>query len=76
MSDVKDDGSFEVNQKYFDYSKDFKMINSKFVNLFGKGSRDILNENIEQFYMDVAASIQKGNRICHVKDLLCFTKRI
>ena len=59
LIDVKDDGSFEVNQKYFDYSKGLKMINSKFVNLFGKGSRDILNENIEQFYMDVAASIQK-----------------
>ena len=51
------------------------MVNSKFVNLFGKGSRDILNENIEQFYMDVAASIQKVMNLSLLGPF-SFTKRI
>ena len=54
---VKPDGSFRLNQKYFDYSSGLKMINKKFEILFKKKARKS-NEEIEQFYMDVASSIQ------------------
>ena len=32
--DIKDDGSFRMDQDYFDYSTGFKMTNSKFNDLF------------------------------------------
>ena len=55
---VNDDGSFRMNQNYFDYSTGLKMVNSKFEKLFNNPRR--LSENeISQFHMDVAASIQK-----------------
>ena len=34
LIDVKEDGSFELNMKYFDYCTGFKMINENFSNLF------------------------------------------
>ena len=54
---VNSDGSFKLNQKYFDYSSGLKMINKKFEILFKKKARKS-NEEIEQFFMDVASSIQ------------------
>jgi len=56
--DVKSDGSFRLNQEYFDYMVGLKMINSKFENLFGIKRRDPLKEKLEQFHMDIASSIQ------------------
>ena len=57
--DVKKDGSFRLNQKYFNYATGLTMINKNFEKYFGQKSRDPKNENLTQFHMDIAASIQK-----------------
>ena len=55
--DIKNDGSFRMNQKYFEYSTGFKMVNKKFEQIFGKPRRNP-ESKITKFYMDIAASIQ------------------
>ena len=57
LIDIKSDGSFRLNQKYFDYSTGFKMVNHKFNNLFKKPVRRP-ESKIDKFHMDIAASIQ------------------
>ena len=59
LIDIKRDGSFRLNQKYFSYATGLKMINKKFENLFGKKARNPKENKIEQFHMDIASSIQK-----------------
>tara|TARA_B100002051_G_C16741747_1_gene644746 strand:+ start:2145 stop:3983 length:1839 start_codon:yes stop_codon:yes gene_type:complete len=59
LIDIKDDGSFNLNQKYFNYATGLTMINQKFCDLFGKKVRDSKKEDIEQFHMDIASSIQE-----------------
>ena len=59
LIDLKDDGTFRLDQKYFNYATGLTMTNKKFDNLFGKKPRDPQNEEITQFHMDIAASIQK-----------------
>ena len=59
LIDIKEDGTFRLNQDYFNYSTGLTMTNKKFDNLFGQKPRNPKNENITQFHMDVAASIQK-----------------
>ena len=59
LIDIKDDGSFRLNQKYFNYTTGMTMINEKFNNLFGQRPRNAKNEKITQFHMDIAASIQR-----------------
>ncbi|MDC1172194.1 carbamoyltransferase [Alphaproteobacteria bacterium] len=58
LIDIKDDGSFRLDQSYFDYCGGLRMTNPKFDMLFGKSSRSS-EEEITQFHMDIAASIQK-----------------
>jgi Predicted carbamoyl transferase, NodU family len=58
LVDVKKDGSFRLNMKYFDYATGLKMINKKFENLFGQKTRNPKTDLITQFHMDVSASIQ------------------
>jgi len=58
LIDIKEDGSFRLNQEYFDYATGLKMINAKFENLFRCKSRDSNKEKLNQFHMDIAASIQ------------------
>jgi len=58
LIDLKNDGSFRLNQDYFDYATGLTMTNEKFNNLFGQKPRNSKNEKITQFHMDVAASIQ------------------
>lgn len=59
LINVKDDGSFKLNMKYFDYEVGLSMINKNFCNLFNRPARKLNDENlIDQFYMDIAASIQ------------------
>ena len=36
LIDIKQDGSFRLNQSYFDYATKLKMINKKFETLFGQ----------------------------------------
>ena len=59
LVDLKDDGSFRLNQKYFNYSTGLTMTNKRFNRLFGCPVREPENENLDQFHMDIAASIQK-----------------
>jgi len=55
---VKDDGSFRLDQTYFNYATGLTMTSDKFHNLFGKKPRNPKNDKITQFHMDIAASIQ------------------
>ena len=55
---IKEDGSFLLNLDYFEYATGFKMIGKKFENLFKMPARK-KNKKIDNFYMDIAASIQK-----------------
>ena len=59
LIDLKEDGTFRLDQKYFNYATGLSMINKKFDNLFGQKARNPKNEKITQFHMDIAASIQK-----------------
>jgi carbamoyltransferase len=59
LVDLKEDGTFRLNQEYFNYATGLTMTNEKFNNLFGQKPRNPHNENITQFHMDIAASIQK-----------------
>ena len=59
LIDIKSDGSFKLNQDYFNYATGLTMTNSKFDNLFGQKARDPNSDQITQFHMDVASSIQK-----------------
>jgi len=59
LIDVKEDGSFHLDQSYFNYATGFTMTNDKFDNLFGQKVRDAKHEKLTQFHMDIAASIQK-----------------
>ena len=59
LIDLKSDGTFRLDQKYFNYATGLTMTNKKFNDLFGQKPRDPKNEKITQFHMDIAASIQK-----------------
>ncbi len=59
LIDIKDDGSFWLNQKYFNYSTGLTMTNKNFDELFGQKPRNSKKEELTQFHMDIAASIQK-----------------
>jgi len=59
LVDIKPDGSFRLNQDYFNYTTGLTMTNDKFHHLFGQNPRDVKKEKIAQFHMDIASSIQK-----------------
>ncbi len=58
LIDLKEDGSFRLNMKYFNYATGLTMTNDEFSNLFGQKVRDPNSELLTQFHMDLAASIQ------------------
>ena len=58
LIDVRDDGSFKMNMKYFDYSVGLKMTSNKFNNLFGGPPRKPESE-LTQKEMDLARSVQE-----------------
>jgi len=58
LLDLKDDGSFKLNMKYFNYATGLTMINKKFEKLFGQKTRDPNKDLLTKFHMDIAASIQ------------------
>ena len=58
LIDIKSDGSFRLNQKYFNYTTGLTMTNENFSNLFGQKPRDPNKEELTNFHMDIAASIQ------------------
>tara|TARA_Y100001960_G_scaffold297651_1_gene344229 strand:+ start:348 stop:2189 length:1842 start_codon:yes stop_codon:yes gene_type:complete len=57
LVDLKEDGSFRLNQKYFDYSTGLRMINQYFEELFSSPARTP-ETLLTPFHMDIAASIQ------------------
>ena len=59
LIDIKKDGSFNLDQKYFNYSTGLTMTNQNFHKLFESPPRDPKKQKLTQFHMDIAASIQK-----------------
>ena len=57
LIDVKEDGSFQLNMKYFDYCTSSRMTNQYFETLLGGLPRHP-NEPIETRHIDLASSIQ------------------
>ena len=58
LLDLKDDGSFKLNMKYFNYATGLTMTNKKFSDLFGQPVRDPKKGLLTDFHMDMASSIQ------------------
>jgi carbamoyltransferase len=56
---VKSDGSFKMHMKYFGYDYGLTMTNKRFDRLLGRPPR-LPESKLEQFHMDVAASLQKA----------------
>ena len=59
LIDLKNDGTFKLDQSYFNYATGLRMTNQKFHDFFGSEPRNPKYEKINQFHMDIAASIQK-----------------
>lgn len=57
LIDLKADGSFRLNQEYFDYCTGLTMTNGRFDALFGGPPRQP-GEELSHRHMDIAASIQ------------------
>jgi carbamoyltransferase len=58
LIDLKEDGSFRLDQSYFNYATGLTMVNQKFADLFGESIRRPDTDKLTQFHMDIAASVQ------------------
>ncbi len=58
LIDIKEDGSFWLDQRYFDYGAGLRMTNERFAELFGAPRRDPDKNLLTGFHMDLAASLQ------------------
>jgi carbamoyltransferase len=58
LMDLREDGTFSLDQSYFDYCTGLKMTNDKFSDLFGGPPRQADKDKLSQKHMDLAASIQ------------------
>ena len=58
LIDLKEDGSFRLDQSYFNYATGLTMTSQKFVDLFGEPIRKPDTDKLTQFHMDIAASVQ------------------
>jgi carbamoyltransferase len=58
LIDIKEDGSFQLNMKYFDFILGDRMVNESFGKLFGRTRREP-ETDISQDDMDMARSIQE-----------------
>jgi len=54
---IKSDGSFKINQKYFSFNKGSKMYSNKFIKTFGNPRAP--GEKIQERHFDIATSLQK-----------------
>ncbi len=59
LIDIKNDGTFRLDQTYFNYATGLTMTSNKFHKLFGSNPRDPNKDDLTQFHMDIASSIQK-----------------
>jgi len=66
LIDLKEDGSFKLNMKYFNYCVGLTMTNGNFSKLFGMKPRTP-ETKINQDYMDIASSIQVVTEQCVFK---------
>ena len=57
LIDLREDGSFKLNMKYFAYDYGLTMTNDRFAKLFGQPVRD-MESPMETFHWDMAASVQ------------------
>ena len=71
---LKDDGSFYLNQEYFNYSVGLTMTNSLFSKLFEIPVRKP-EEELKQKHMDIAASIQAALETLVIK-IIKYAKKI
>lgn len=55
--DLKEDGTFRLDQQYFNYCTGLTMTSNRFSELFGQPVRKS-DELLTQFHMDIAASVQ------------------
>ena len=76
LIDLKEDGSFRLNMKYFNYATGLTMINEKFTNLFGKKVRNPKKDLLTQFHMDIASSIQAVTEEIILKLVTSISKEI
>ena len=74
LIDIKEDGTFRLDQKYFNYATGLTMTNNNFHNLFGQKPRNSKNEKLTQFHMDIASSIQKITEDIMIKLLKAIRK--
>ncbi|GMR21468.1 MAG: carbamoyltransferase [Gammaproteobacteria bacterium] len=58
LIDIRDDGSFRLNMKYFSYCTSLTMTNHRFHKLFGRPPRKT-EDKITQLDMDLASSVQE-----------------
>jgi len=58
LIDVKEDGSFKLNQEYFSYCTGLRMTNNRFSELFGEPVRRS-SDKLTQKHMDLARSLQQ-----------------
>jgi len=56
--EIKDDGSFELDMRFFSYHHGLRMVNGRFSSLFGGPPRDP-ESKLDQRHKDIAASVQK-----------------
>ncbi|HPS19493.1 MAG TPA: carbamoyltransferase [Candidatus Omnitrophota bacterium] len=66
LVDVKEDGSFKLNLKYFDYCTGLRMTNKYFHDLFGGEPRKP-EDKLEERHMDIARSIQAVTEMITMK---------
>jgi carbamoyltransferase len=70
--DLKPDGTFRLDQSYFDYCTGLAMTNKRFADLFGQPQRKPEVEPLTQFHMDIAASVQAITE----EVVLCLTRAL
>jgi carbamoyltransferase len=57
LVDLREDGSFKLDMRYFAYDWGLTMTNQRFADLFGRPRREP-ESKMEEFHWDVAASVQ------------------
>lgn len=58
MITVRDDGSFRLDMRYFDFDAGERMFTPAFESLMGQPARPLEHEELSQFHKDVARSLQ------------------
>lgn len=72
--EIKDDGSFKLNMKYFSYTHGLSMVNKRFEKLFGVPTRESEGK-LDKIHFDIAMSIQKVTEEIMMKAALHLRKQ-